>query len=215
MEIKIDSKSGSKEGKKLGKFLSAIVVNKALFWTIHLKTNLERMRALGLSFWAESQKIPLSPAWAKRKAKLNGYSKEVNIATGQTKEQALFLTGDLDVHMTGRGNVLSNINAGPWVPNPALGSPPWHYHNWSDRPFYFLSVLKGRNFWRGVETYPELDKSSMEIWSGSLPNEATIEEASKLLIMSPAKCNSLLNGKLITLGSWISGANKGAASKWR
>lgn len=203
----------AKDLRKLQNFLAAIVVNKALFWSLHIKSNLEQMRSLGIAYWNDSQKVPLSPAWAKKKAKLNGHQNEANVATGQTRAQALFLTGDGDMHMTGRGNVLSNINAVPWVADPSKGARPWKAQ-YADRRMYILSATKGRNFWRTPRNYIDLSSADKNIWQKTTDAEVSVDEASKMLIMPISQTNAILKRKLVGLGKWKDGSNSGVAAKW-
>lgn len=199
--------------KKLENFLSAIVVNKSLFWSLHIKTNLDRLRALGLTYWVQSQRIPLSRAWAKKKAKLNGHQNEANVATGQTKEQALFLTGTGEIYKE-KNSIHSSVIAANWIPNAAKGSPPWRGLD-SDRPFYTVSMIRHRMFWRPDDGYVDLRNSNKEIWNKKTAEEIPIDTAMQYLIMNANDSEHILKGRTKSLGSWHQGSNSGVAANWR
>lgn len=210
MQINLDGTRS--DFQRLRKFLAAMVVNKSLFWSLHLKTNLERMRALGVAYWQESQKVKLTKRWASEKRK-KGEPSEVDVATGQTKEQATFLTGSGVAYMNGRGTITTDILAAPWIPSAGRGSPRWKGYD-SRRPFYYLNALRERSFWRPGD-YTKVYAADTSIWNTTPPDEATLKEANKLLVMSPAQCSHLLAGKDMSLGSWKKGSMKGVASRWR
>lgn len=217
MEIKIKT---SKEYRQLQEFLAAMVVNKGLFWALHFKTEIERLRKLGVEFWGESETEKGSAKWAAYKAKKYG-TKGLNVATGQTREQAEFATGDLDTHMTGRGNVLTNINAAPWVPNKNKGAPAWKAGpSFDNRPFWgrwSSWPLEGgkKSFWR-PGSYIDLKNVSKNIWKSELPGgEVSLKEAQQLLIMSVNQTRKILRRESVALGNWQQGKTKGVASRWR
>jgi hypothetical protein len=206
----------SSDFPKLRKFLSAIVLNKAIFWSLHIKSNLDSLRQKGIAYWALSQKIPLSRKWAKRKAKLNGFQDEANMATGQTKEQALFATGLGEIYTNGK-LITSSIIADDWVPNPLRGSPPWRGRE-ENRPFYTVSMIRGRHFWRpqpDFDGYINLKTCDKEIWKFKTTEEVSVDKAGESLIFPMLPAEQVLKGKNHSLGSWKNNSNSGAAASWR
>lgn len=207
MEIRIGEKKS--DYRQLGDFLSAIVVNKANFFALHLAENIEKMRRIGIQVWAEtSGKKELSARYAKVKRK-RGYSAEYDVLSGGTKSQATIMDGSAEVHMTGRGNFLVNISPADW--KPVRGESGWH-SNYNDRPFWELN--KSRHFWQPGR-YIDITNVDHSIWKTTPPDgEISLTDAKRLLILSTAKSKSLLNRHFVQLGSWKKGRAKGAAASW-
>ena len=209
------------EVDKIADFIAAIIVNKGSFWSLHMKRSLDDLRSKGIAYWADSQKKPLSKYWAKKKAE-NGWPAEVNVATGQTKEQALFLTGSGEMYSDGRF-INSSIKAAPWVPNASKGSPPWRGTK-DNRPFYRINTYKRRLFWRPAYTrqsgettygYVDLKSADHEIWRDGQTSNLILEEAGNLLILKQSDALAVLKGKRHSLGQWKQGSNSGPAASWR
>lgn len=196
--------------RTMQEFLTAIVVNKGLFWLLHVSTHLRQMQRIGINLWGGSQE-PLKRAYERFKRRKN-LPREKNNATGQTKDQATFMYGDAEAHITGRGNVLVNINAkDEWIHSPVQSK--WN-GKYTDRPFWYLNQMSQDPFWQPGK-YIDIKAADKNIWKFELPDEeVTLTQAKKYLIMSVNQTRQILQRHMLQLGSWKKGKPKGVVGRW-
>lgn len=209
MEIKLKLEKNTRELRTLGEFLSAIVVNKGLFYPLHIATHLRHMQNIGIGLWNSSAgELENKPRYQAQKKKRWNVD-EFGVISGGTKSQATFSDGSAEMHMTGRGNILFNISPADW--KPLRGEHVWK-SKYNDRPFWKFDKTVG--YWQ-PGSYVHVDNADKNIWKTMPDGEVTLTEAKKCLIMSTAQTRQLLTRKFIQLGSWRNNRAKGYASRWR